>query len=293
MPTELSIPTAYDATKTRPHSGTRPIIPVQMKLPNGKWSEVVKFNFDTGASLPTDIPLQLLDDFGYKETQNGIIRPTVNKEVMIPGFNNKADGTPIVMTVPCMVQNVDHYDLFREQANRYPLMRVRDLMKYVSIVYNLKNTIIRTKDMGPPIEIQKPGTIMFPDAVRRDNTPTSSWYWNKWTIINPKSTSKRYTEWFQWCTGDYRMIVKRSTVDRVDISRTRIDDDNSDAYASFEFTESKPIVGKLTNVLIDARDDDANFARGGDPRNICGGLSLLKSWSRVIWDNHSAACPTG
>ena len=288
---EIIIPTAYDPNNPRPHSGTRPLIPVQMQLPNGTWSETVIFNFDTGASFPTDIPLQLLDDFGYKEVKNGSTRPTYNKKVRIVGFGNPE----IEMEVPYMLQNKDHYDLFREQKNRYPLLRVRDLMPYVSIVYNLQNTVIRTKSMGVPPEIYTPGTIMFPDAKKRDNTPTTSWYWNKWTIINPKKTSKRKKDWFQWCTGDYRMIVKRSLVDDVDIDRKRIDDDNSDAYASFEFTEStpQPPVAGLNNVLIDARDDDADFARGGDPRNICGGLSLLKHWSRVIWDNHSAACPTG
>lgn len=286
---EFIIPTKYDPNNSRPHSGTRPIIPVQMMLPNGQWSEIVYFNFDTGASLPTDIPLQLLDDFGYKEIRDGHDRPTYTKKIRIPD-----SGLPD-MDVPCMLQNESHYDLFREQSNRYPLMRVRDLMKYVSIVYTLTKTIIRTKDMGPPPELKTPGTIMFPDARERDNTPTSSWYWNKWTIINPKKTSKRKTDWFQWCTGDYRMIVKRSLVDDVDIDRHRTDSDNSDAYASFEFKEStpQPPIAGLKNVLIDARDDDADFARGGDPRNICGGLSLLKYWSRVIWDNKSAAVPTG
>jgi len=296
---EFIVPTGYEPGNTKPHGGTRPYIPVQMMLPNGGWSKPVTFNFDTGASTPTDIPLSLLGDFGYKEVRNGNTRPTYNKKVIIPGFNvgggSSTAGTdsPIVMTIPCMLNDRDHYDLFREQPTRKPLLRVRDLMPYVSIVYQLRQTIIRTRDMGPPPELNTPGTIMFPDAKQRSGTPTSSWYWNKWTIINPKQTSKRYKDWFQWCTGDWRMIVKRSIVDKVDIDRKRIDSDNSDAYASFEFTEStpQPPIAGLKNVLIDARDDDADFARGGVPRNICGGLSLLKSWSRVIWDSHSAAIP--
>ena len=284
---EFIVPTNYDPKNTRPHSGTRPIIPVQMQLPDGnKWSESVLFNFDTGATTATDIPLQLLDDFGYREVRNGRTRPTYKKRVRVVGMED------LVMEIPCMLQDEDHYDLFRQQKNRYPLMRVRDLMPYLSIVYNLKNTVLRTRDMGVPPEMSIRGAIMFPDARLRSGTPTSSWYWNRWTIINPKKTSERKKDWFQWCTGDYRMIVKRSLVDDVDIDRKRIDSDNSDAYASFEFTESTPL-GRLDNVLIDARDDDADFARGGDPRNICGGLSILKSWSRVIWDNHSAAIPTG
>lgn len=285
--TEFTVLTKYNPKATRPHSGTRPLIPIQMLLPNNTWSKPVTFNFDTGASLPTDIPLQLLDAFGYRETKNDRDRPTYDKKIRIPN-----SGLPD-MTVPCMLQNEDHYDLFREQDNRYPLLRVRDLMPFVSIVYHLDRTIIRSRDMNPPPETRAPGAVMFPDARKRDGTPTSSWYWNKWTMVNPNSPAKKHTDWFQWCTGDYRMIVKRSIVDRVGIKRKRTDDDNSDCYASFEFTEGIPATGRLTNVLIDARDDDADFARGGDPRNICGGMSILKYWSRAIWDLHSAAIPTG
>jgi hypothetical protein len=291
---EFIIPTGYQPSNQKPHGGTRPYIPVQMMLPSGGWSEPVIFNFDTGASSPTDIPPQLLDDFGYKEVRNGDTRPVYDKKIIIPGFNNPDDGTPIVMTIPCMLQDEDHYDLFRDEPNRKPLLRVRDLMQYVSIVFKLEQTIIRTKDMGEPPEIQTPGTIMFPDAALRSGTPTSSWYWNKWTIINPTNTSKKYTEWFQWNTGDWRMNIKRSTVDKVGIKCTRIDSDNSNANATLEFTEStpQPPVAGVKNVLINARDDDA-IIRSGPARNVCGGLSLLKHWSRVIWDNHSAAVPTG
>ena len=178
---EFIVPTKYDPNNVRPHSGTRPLIPIQMQLPDGKWSETVTFNFDTGASSPTDIPLQLLDDFGYKEIRDGRTRPTYKKRLRIPG-----SGLPDFDGIGCMLQNKSHYDLFREQSNRYPLLRVRDIMPYVSIVYNLKNTVIRTRDMGPPPELNTPGTIMFPYAKLRSGTPTTSWYWNKWTIINPK-----------------------------------------------------------------------------------------------------------
>ena len=91
---EIIIPTNYDPNNPRPHSGTRPLIPVQMQLPNGTWSETVIFNFDTGASFPTDIPLQLLDDFGYKEVKNGSTRPTYNKKVRIVGFGIVAASVP-------------------------------------------------------------------------------------------------------------------------------------------------------------------------------------------------------
>src|SRR5207344_3569262 len=107
---EFIVPTKYDPKNPRPHSGTRPIIPMQMQLPDGKWSETVLFNFDTGASSPTDIPLQLLDDFGYKEVKNGRTRPTYKKKVRFGIYGVMDD---LVMEIPCMLQNQAHYDLFR------------------------------------------------------------------------------------------------------------------------------------------------------------------------------------
>ena len=47
------------------NSETRTILPVQIKLPDGTWSQPVKYNFDTGASFPTDVAPQLLSAFGY------------------------------------------------------------------------------------------------------------------------------------------------------------------------------------------------------------------------------------
>ena len=46
-------------------SETRTILPIQMMLPDGTWSQPVKYNFDTGASWPTDVAPQFLSAFGY------------------------------------------------------------------------------------------------------------------------------------------------------------------------------------------------------------------------------------
>lgn len=276
---EFIYPTRYDPANSKPHDGTRPIIPVQMMLPNNEWSETVLFNFDTGASSPTDIPLQLLDDFGYKEIANGKTRPTYKKKMRIPD-----SGLPDFW-LDCMLQNKAHYDLFREQKNRYPLLRVRDLVMtdYFSIVYNLQNTVIRTKEMDVP-EIRKTGTVRLPDAMKRSGTPTSSWYWWKVKFRNPRKTSQTETDWFQHCTGDYKIILKKDTAEEIDLKlESKIDSENWNSHVTMEFTEAKPVNNaKLINAATTVRSMDADYARGGDPRNFGGGIEILKKWSVVI-----------
>jgi hypothetical protein len=69
-------------------------MPIQMKLHYGSWSAPIKFNFDSGASWPTDIPLELLADVGAapdgvpsdeRKEQPGVIRiPGLDGEYKIP-----------------------------------------------------------------------------------------------------------------------------------------------------------------------------------------------------------------
>ena len=103
-----------------------------MILPDGTWSQPVKYNFDTGASSATDVAHQFLPAFGYgpggvgkdpskREAQTGKIR--------IVGLDGEFD-------IPILVQDKDHYDLFREQTppTRNPLLNVEDILKQISLV---------------------------------------------------------------------------------------------------------------------------------------------------------------
>jgi hypothetical protein len=260
---------------------TRALLEVEMQVKDGSWKYAV-FNLDTGASWPTDIPLQLLGAFGLKPapTDN---RPTKNIKCRIPGF--------IEFNIPCMLQDKAHYDLFKTQQSRYPLLRVRDLMPFVSIVYHKDRIIFRTKDKGPPPEINTPGTIRLPDASPRSNTPTSSWYWFMGKMMPPSGSGSGVADWFQITTGDLKIIIKKSLSDKVGLNLTPgIDPDNFYSNATIEFSEARP-VGSIKNIKINVRKDSARFARGGEPRNILGGLGVLNSWSVIVWDLHMALVP--
>ena len=52
---------------------------------------------------------------------------------------------------------------------------------------------------------------------------------------------------------------------------------------TLEVLESTPTHAIFTNAVINARDDNADFARGGIARNICGGLEILSRYTLVIW----------
>lgn len=260
----------------------RPLVPIQMMLPNNKWSDPIVFNFDTGASWGTDVPLQLVKDFG------GSVKSEERKEksnkIRIPGLDIPE------MTIPVVVQDKDHYKLFREQKNRYPLLRVKDLMPYVSITYEKTKTTIRSKSLGIPDELSKPGVITMPQGSERSGTPTSAYYWNKGTITGP--TGKTADDWFNICTGDYRFIIKRSTADKVGLKLKRTDDnDEHDSIATISYDEGKPAPLVLSDIPITARDDDERFARGGKPRNLCGGLNFLDKYKIIIWDFSMAFVP--
>ena len=104
-------------------------------------------NFDTGASWPTDVPLELLTAFGYGPDgvgTDGTKRKEQPGTIRLVGLSGE-------YTLPIMVQDKDHYDLFREERPpvRYPLVRVRDLTDRMSIVFGQISTILRVGSTAP------------------------------------------------------------------------------------------------------------------------------------------------
>ena len=188
-------PTNYTVKDKR---SSRPIIPVKMQKPDGTWSDPILFNFDTGASNPTDVPLPLLKAFGGEVPTDR--RKAQPGRIIIPGFNNDQ-----ILDIPIMVQDKAHYDLFREQSTRYPLVRVYDLMPYMSIQYELNKTTLTPKSDGNPLLPES--AIMMPPWVRKEGSPNSGHSWSKGTMIG----SKTYPDvWLNDNTGDYRFIIPRS-----------------------------------------------------------------------------------
>ena len=90
-----------------------------MRLPDGTWSQPVKYNFDTGASHPTDVAPEFLSAFGYGPDGLELNHPIEksNQEFRIVGPNKEID-------LPIMVQDKDHYDLLRDQppTNKIPTL---------------------------------------------------------------------------------------------------------------------------------------------------------------------------
>ena len=265
----------YDLTS----SDSRTIIPIQMKLPDGSWSAPIKFNFDTGASWPTDVPLELLADFGAapdgvpsdeRKEQPGVIR--------IPGLDGEYN-------IPIMIQDKDHYDLFRNDPNRYPLLRIRDITDEISMVFTNKNTVLRLGATKPPELTAAPASsvINLPDMRARSGTPTSGWQWNQVTFKNPV-TGLTFTDWMGLNTGDVRIVVKKSLADTLGLPLTPgRNPENFDTHVTLEFIESTPTHAILDNIAVEARDDNARFARGGPPRNFGLGLVVLDKYSIAIW----------
>ena len=92
-------------------SETRTILPIQMMLPDGTWSQPVKYNFDTGASTATDVAPQFLSAFGYGPDGVGTdssLRKEQPGKIRIVGLDGEFD-------LPVRVKDKAHYDLFREQ----------------------------------------------------------------------------------------------------------------------------------------------------------------------------------
>ena len=251
-----------------------------MQLPNGKWSNPTSFNFDSGASWATDVPLELLGSFG--SGPDGV-----------PSDERKEQPTKIRIlglageyTLPVMVQDKAHYDLFREQPppERYPVLRFRDLLPFMSFVFTDENTTIRTNDLGPPPELNNPHKITLPDMGPRSGTPTSGWQWIKVRFENPLDQTKSIVDWFGLNTGDKRMIIKKSLADNIGLSLLPgRNSNNFDTRSNLEIIEAEPVV-KLNDVKTEARNNLAQFARGGEPRNIGGGLEVLDPFSMIFWD---------
>jgi hypothetical protein len=261
----------------------RPVIKTQMKLPNGTFSEPIEFNYDTGASWATDVPLSLIDDFG------GVVSSSARKEqpgeIKIEGFGDMTFKIPIVR------QDKAHYDLFRDEPppTRFPLCRVRDLIKYMSFIYSKEETVM-TLGTSQPQELRdavaaRKTIPRLADMKRRSGTPTSGWQWYKSNLVNPK-TGEKVQDWFGVNTGDRRAIVKRSICDKIKLSYPDLGTDGrADTNATIVWTESKPLLS-MDNITIQVRDDDEAFARGGTPRNLIGGPAFLDKWKIVLWSEY-------
>jgi hypothetical protein len=270
-------------------SKSRTIIPILMQLPNGKWSNAINFNFDSGASSATDVPLELLGSFG--SGPDGVPseeRKEQTTKIRIAGLAGE-------YSIPVMIQDKAHYDLFRQQPppGRYPLVRLRDLLPFMSFVFTNENTIIRTINLGPPPELDNPNKILLPDMSPRSGTPTSGWQWIKVRFENPTDRTQNIVDWFGLNTGDKRIIIKKSIADNIHLSLSPGRNfENFDTISNFEFIEAEPIV-KLVNVKTETRINSAEFARGGEPRNFGGGLEVLKHYSMIFWDAkmHRALIP--
>jgi hypothetical protein len=265
----------------------RPIIPVQMKKPNGTWSSSILFNFDTGATQATDVPLDLVDDFGGPVATDDRVEQA--NDIRIPGFGTTS-GT--VMSIPVMVQDQDHYDLFVSQPPpiRFPLARAHDLMPYMSIIYEKTQTTLRPISLGTPTEITTPGTCFMPTASQRSGAPTSAWYWTQGQTWGGQC--RTVTDWLSMNTGERRFIIKRSLVDAIRLSplTPTSDPDEYDALGNFIYSEANPDM-KLTGVPITVRDDSASFGRGGPARNLMGGENILNSYKVVVYGQNLAFVP--
>ncbi len=266
-------------------SETRTILPVQMKLPDGTWSQEIMFNFDSGASNPTDVPLDLLSAFGYGPDgvgTNSADRVTLTSSIRISGLAGE-------YSLPVMVEDKDHYDLFRSEPppTRYPLIRIRDITDRISFVFGKFKTILRVGSEQPPEVVTATGTgntLNLPDMAARAGTPTTGWQWVRVKFINPSNSSDNQTDWFGLNTGDFRMIMKKSLADDINLDlspgRSSV---NFDTTVNLEFIETTPTHAVLNNAIAEAREDTADFGRGGPARNFGGGLQVMNVYSLAIW----------
>jgi hypothetical protein len=270
-------------------SESRTILPIQMRLPDGTWSQPVKYNFDTGASWPTDVAPEFLAAFGYGPDGVGTdssLRKAQPGQIKIVGLDK-------VIDLPVMVQDKDHYDLFREQPPpiRYPLLNVKDILTQVSLVFDSEQTVLRLKGVPIPELADTSNLITLPDFQPREGTPTKGWQWMRVNFINP-STGADIEDWFGLNTGDYKIVLKKQSVaDEIDLPLTRTDDCNYASKGTLDFIEaSKPV--KLDSATVQVRDEeDCQFARGGEPRNFGGGVQFLSKYKMIVWDLHRALLP--
>ncbi|MEJ7642698.1 MAG: hypothetical protein WKF36_10990 [Candidatus Nitrosocosmicus sp.] len=274
----------YDLTG----SETRTILPIQMRLPDGTWSQPVKYNFDTGASHPTDVAPEFLSAFGYGPDGVGTdssLRKAQPGKIRIVGLDGEFD-------LPVMVQDKDHYDLFRDQPppTRYPLLRVKDISTEISMVFTNEQTTLRLKGVPIPEMADASKLVNLPDLKPREGTPTSGWQWMRVDFINP-STGAAIEDWFGLNTGDHKLVLKKESVaDEINLPLTRTDDCNYASKGTLDFIEaSKPV--KLDSATVQVREEDCRFARGGEPRNFGGGPPFLSEYTLILWDMHRALFP--
>jgi hypothetical protein len=254
---------------------TRTLAPLTVITPQGPRTQ--DFNWDTGASQPTDIPFEMLDEFGLTPPANSADRQTFNISVQIPGI-------PGTFTIPMMLEDQAHYDLIAGDPARYPLFRVRDITQFVSIVYKRNQTIVRSASLGNPPELLLPGVISMPTMSSRSGTPTSGWQWQRVRFVNP-STNAFVEDWFGLNTGDLKFIIKKQSVaDAIGISTSAgSGSDDFTGFGTLQFIEAVPSTTSLTNVKWDVRNESADFGRGGVARCFgCDG-DLLNKWSIVLW----------
>jgi hypothetical protein len=275
---------AYNLTS----SETRTILPIQMKLLNGTWSQPVKYNFDTGASSATDVAPEFLSAFGFGPDGVGSdssMRKEQPGKIRIQGLDGEFD-------LPIMVQDKSHYDLFREEPppTRYPLLRVKDILTQVSMVFTNTQTILRLKGVPIPELGDQSKLIKLPDLQRRDGTPTSGWQWMRVKFINP-STGVGIEDWFGLNTGDNKIVLKKESVaDKIKLPLKSTDSCNYNSKSTIDFIEaSKPV--KLDSAAVQVREETCQFARGGEPRNFGGGIPFLAKYTLILLDLHRALLP--
>ena len=273
----------YDLTS----SETRTILPIQIKLPDGTWSEPVKYNFDTGATT-TDLAPEFLSEFGYGPDGVGIDpskRVTIPTKIKIVGLDGE-------FNLPVMVQDKAHYDLFRDQPPpvRYPLLKIADILTDTSMVFTNEDTTIRLRDVPIPELTDTSKLISLPDLQRRDNTPTSGLQWMRADFINP-STGASIEDWFGLNTGDNKLVLKKQSVaDVLQLPLTRTSSCNYDSESTVVFKEaSEP--AQLDSAPVQVREETCLFARGGEPRNFGGGPPFLSEYTMILWDMHRALLP--
>jgi hypothetical protein len=257
------------------YTETRTLLKVEMQVKDGSWKSAV-FNIETGATV-TDVPPTLLQAFGLKVDE---ARPKKDIRIRFPGME--------AFTLKCTVPDKDHYNTITSSSRHYPLMKTEDMMRYMSIVFEQKQTTFSPKSLGPPSEINDPHVVRLADASRRSGTPTSSKYWYRWKAYPPGKPQKAEIDWWLLDTGANSLLVKRSYADHIGLVRKKkIADGRYRSTITVEFAKGKNFTAKC-----EIRSNKLQFARGGPRRNLGGRTGFLDIWSIVVWDNHVAIVPS-
>ena len=279
----------------------RPIVKMAIKDPKGVYTPYIEFNMDTGASYPTDIPL----NEGGSSTSPTIASrwgSTNNSSQKYFDTTVKLEGLDGEYKIQVCLQDNDHYDLFKDERppTRYPLCRVRDLAKYISFVWSKENTAIaigatQPQELRDAVAAKKV-IPRLADMSKRSGTPTTNgWQWYKGNIQNPSTFQTSSDDWLGCNTGDRHAIIKKSFADKVKLSYPKLTSSNNyraETKATLIWKESSPPIN-MSNVTIEVRDDKESFARGGTPRNLIGGPPFLDRYSIVLWSSslHLAFIP--